>query len=114
VEPPCVSLEFFGDGRATQYSWARQCAAPDRVGHAGAVCCSPDDAKTVVSGSGSPHCLYIAEPMSHTTAVARCAAQGAVLCKSYATFTNGAKDEGARNWQEACADHQYVCAVIMS
>ena len=43
VEPPCVHLAFFDDGRALDNHNARQCADPTDVGIAGFACCRTTD-----------------------------------------------------------------------
>lgn len=77
IEPTCVRLAFYnGLEISNDVNWhsKTQCADPEVAGIAGAACCAPDSfgESALVSWNGN-ECLYLAEPMKHSTAVERCA-----------------------------------------
>ncbi|KNC53335.1 twin-arginine translocation domain-containing protein [Thecamonas trahens ATCC 50062] len=89
---PCVRLAFFNGGETVSSRYHRTCANPVTPA-AMPLCCSPTNTRsmTVVPGI----CNFIHEKVSHTEAVARCSAAGAVLCDH--TITNG-------GWGRTCLD----------
>ena len=72
VEPACVYMAFFENGRIIKNSNWEQCAAEDVALSAGVTCCDSSDISTVLSSAASGECKYLAEPMRFSTAQGRC------------------------------------------
>lgn len=108
VEPDCVRLTFFDGGRVIQNSQSSQdqCADPSTVGIAGNACCSATTGGVI--SDGGDECLYVAEPMTYTTAEARCAALypgDGVVCPDL-NLGRSQTDGSTIDWQATCAGFQ--------
>eukprot|EP00603_Paraphysomonas_imperforata_P004238 CAMPEP_0114421664 /NCGR_PEP_ID=MMETSP0103-20121206/5199_1 /TAXON_ID=37642 ORGANISM="Paraphysomonas imperforata, Strain PA2" /NCGR_SAMPLE_ID=MMETSP0103 /ASSEMBLY_ACC=CAM_ASM_000201 /LENGTH=2411 /DNA_ID=CAMNT_0001590201 /DNA_START=27 /DNA_END=7262 /DNA_ORIENTATION=+ len=113
-EPPCVHMMFFGDGRTLLNRNTRQCADPEFVAIGGNACCNADG--DVVSNGGE-ECLYLAEPMKHSSAAERCdAIYNATLCPfvwnrkfgGQTTITRDENTDGSSlEWANTCSGFQY-------
>ena len=117
VEPPCVEMAFFDNGKQVGQYWANQCAAPDTVGISGVACCQESAADqngftaSILASNGGDECLYIAEPMKFTTAEKRCAAEheGGILCPSTVGFgLSSPHNASSPDWLGTCAGNQYT------
>jgi len=100
---PCTRLTFPTSGKVSKWR-STQCADPETA-VAGVLCCSPGT-KTPVAYSkyqtdpeGAGKCLFDAERVKYSTAVARCSARNLTLCPQSASINYG--------WSHSCVDRQY-------
>jgi cullin-associated NEDD8-dissociated protein 1 len=110
IEPPCVQLAFFDEGKKVGQHWANQCAAPNVVGASGTACCQVGADPGVVASKGGDECLYIAEPMKFATAQDRCAAEyeNGIVCPVLPFGQSSFQDGSSADWLGACAGNQYT------